>query len=68
MFDYFNTLSRDGKDKSKRKERSGLDWLTQGELKADWLVPNFPVNHGGFKQGPEQQEGLSVCVQLHTLT
>ena len=42
--------------------------LTDGELKADGLVSDFPVNHGGFKQRPEQQEILlSLCADLHTL-
>lgn len=39
--------------------------LTHGELKADWLVPNLPVDHGGLEQRCEQQETLrSARVQL----
>lgn len=42
--------------------------LTQGELKADGPVSDFPVNHGGFKQRPKQQKILlSVCAHLYTL-
>lgn len=43
----------------------GHDDLTHGELKADWLVPDLPVDHGGLEQRCEEQETLrSVRVEL----
>lgn len=45
------------------------DELTERELKADWLVPDLPVDHCGLEQRREQQETLrSVVVPLQGKT
>lgn len=64
VFAYFKGFWSTFKD---NKGVKTIWWLTNGEFKADGLVSNFPVNHGGFKQGAEQQKILLfVCIQLDT--
>lgn len=43
--------------------------LTEREFKGYGFVSNFPINHGGLKQCPKQQEALIlVCIKLDTET
>ena len=41
---------------NREKMMTKKDLLTDGELKSDWLVPKFLVNHGGFKDCGKEEE------------